>query len=111
MVVPVKPVPSSAHRVPNVRANPRKVGVRDLTRWTGRRRTDSAANRKANDSVIPNGSAVGANVLEVAVRIAGVEAIALVGASALAERAVNVAVAAGAKRSQLGWYLLASPAS
>jgi len=89
-------VPSSAHRVPNARANPRKVGVRDLARWTGRPRTGNAAHRKASASVISSA---------VAVRIAGVEVIALaVGANVLAVAANALAVAGvDDERSQVGW--------
>ena len=48
--VPIKPPPSSAHRVRKSRASPRKVGVLDLARWTGRPRTANAAHRKASVS-------------------------------------------------------------
>jgi len=82
-------VPSSARKVLSARANPRKVGVRDLARWTGRRRTGNAAHRKASGLVRPS-VAVEANVLVVAA------------ANALAEGAVKGAVAADAERSQLG---------
>ena len=89
-VVPIRPQPSSAHRVLNARASRRKVGVPDLARWTGRPRTGNAAHRKASASVIPNGSAVGANALEV-------------GANGL-EVAANALAVAGVddERSQLG---------
>ena len=72
---------SSAHRVPNARDSRRKVGVPDLARWTGRRRTGTAAHRRASGSVRPS--------------------VAEAAANALAEGAVNGAVA-GVKRSQLG---------
>ncbi len=72
---------SSAHRVPNARDSRRKVGVPDQARWTGKRRTGTAAHRRASGLVRPS--------------------VAEAAANALAEGAVNGAVA-GVKRSQLG---------
>src|SRR5207253_10396979 len=86
VVVPIKPVHSSAHRVPNARDSRRKVGVPDQARWTGRRRTGNGADPRASAS----------SKLLVAVVAASVSVV--VG--------VKGAVAAGAKRSGLrdaGW--------
>ena len=83
-------MPSSAHRVPNARDSRRKAGVLDLARWTGRRRTGTAAHRRAS-------GLVRRSVAEEAVVGADAEA-----GARNAVVAVNGAVA-GAKRSQLGW--------
>src|SRR5438105_5603064 len=48
VVVPITPLTSSAHRVPNARDSRRKVGVPDQAKWTGKPRTGSAAHRKAS---------------------------------------------------------------
>ena len=68
----------------------RRVGVRDLARWTGSPRTANAEHRKASDLVRPSVEEEEAN------------ALAEVAANALAEGAANGAVA-GVKRSQPGW--------
>src|SRR5207248_8572175 len=54
VVVPIKPVLSSAHRVPNARDSRRNVGVPDQARWTGRRRTANGAHRKDSGVVRPS---------------------------------------------------------
>src|SRR5438105_10843118 len=94
-VVPIKPVLSSAHRVPNARDSRRKAGVPDLARWTGRRRTGSAAHRKASDLVRPSVAEAAANALEVAAVTVGVA------------EAASVAVAGvDDEMSQLKWWPL-----
>ena len=65
--MPIKPPPSNAHRVRNARGSRRKVGVLDLARWTGRRRTGNAAHRKASASSklpVVEAEAVGADAVE-----------------------------------------------
>ena len=88
--MPIKLPPSNAHRVRNARASPRKVGVLDLARWTGRPRTGNAALRRAS----------------VSSKLPGVEGEAAVAVAEAEAAGDAVAVGAGVKKSQLRWLHL-----